>query len=244
MRLRCRRILAPDLPSLNPDLAPDMPPAEPVELTRGLLAHWAFNETTGTRAEDVSSANNDGTLRNGASFVPSTVPGASTTGYAARFGGGDDHMTISIQNLPRLEAPKTIALWVSPTDRTHTGLRSIVAFSTSDDDAGIQLGTDQGRPAMWRWGANAGLIRVATAPPLGWYHLAYTWDGQRHRLYFNGALVGMATGTETGPVERALLACYDTLLLGQEMYVGLMDELRIYDRVLNQSEISRLAEGE
>jgi hypothetical protein len=40
------------------------PPPDKIELTRGLIGYWKFNETMGTMAVDSSPAHNDATLMN------------------------------------------------------------------------------------------------------------------------------------------------------------------------------------
>jgi hypothetical protein len=240
--------VASDLPppDLAPDLSSDGTPA--VNILAGLRAQWTFNEGTGTRANDLVGGNH-GTLQQGAFFQPSGIPivGIGASKYAVRFDGANDYLGIAVQSLPTLQQPKTLALWISPRVLSHPALRTIVAISDGSGK-GVQLGTDGGKPAMWRWGQSQGdIVASDPLPALGWHHLVYTWDGQWHRLYVNGAPAGESSSgsgnDQGGAITVALLGRYDPVVLSQ-MYAGDVDDLRIYDRVINQGEIARLRLGE
>jgi hypothetical protein len=218
-----------------------------VNLDDRLRAHWQFNEAMGTTRIVDRVGNNTGTLQNGASLVASGIPNAGVGNRAARFQGNDDHMSISIQSLPTLQVAKSIALWINPDTLSHTGMRTILALATSDDTSGIQIGTDLGRPAIWRWGTSSGTAPVKYNGNWidRWYHMVYTYDTQRHTLYDDGVLVGSAMNLPvSGPIGNAVLGCYDPDQLTWEMYEGLVDDVRIYDKVLSQVEIARLQLGE
>jgi hypothetical protein len=231
-----------------PDAASDLPPDGPpsVNIAAGLRAQWTFNEGTGTVARDLVGGNL-GTLQGGASFVPSAIPKVdfAVGRYAAHLDGDNAHVTIAIQSLPSLEAPKTIAFWLLPQVVSHPALRTILALTGSAGGGGIRLGTDGGRPAMWQPGQNQGDI---VAPPLAapaWHHLVYTWDGQRHRLYLDGTFAGESSRAQAlaGAIAVAVVAraAPDG---SDEIYAGDVDDLRIYDRVINQAEMDRLRRGE
>ena len=239
--------LPPDV-APPPDLPPDLPPdtGPPVNLLQNLRVHWTFDQSSGTTVPDLAGGNT-GTLQDGASFVPSGVPNAGTSHHAARFQGTDDHMTIDRQNFPSLQSIRTISLWILPAVITHTEMRTILAFATSNESMGIQVGTDFGRPAVWRWGTSSGesFLRSSRELTSGWHHVLYTYDGTTHRLYVDGTSAGSSNqGGFSGTVGHAFVGCYDDAELGNEMYVGQLDDVRIYDRVLTPAEIARLAQGQ
>jgi large repetitive protein len=83
-------------------------------------------------------------------------------------------------------------------------------------------------------GAN---VETATSPPLqdeSWKHYAGTYDGSVGRFYLDGALIG-TTGSASGPaaINRIDIA-------GHTLNNFAMDDVRIYDNVLSQSEIATL----
>jgi len=80
-----------------------------------------------------------------------------------------------------------------------------------------------------------------------WIYLCGTWDGSLNqdsiKFYVNGEIIGMATPIEkivNGP-ERNLIIGKDTDGWGSDdtghYFDGIIDEVRIYNRVLNQDEI-------
>ena len=125
-------------------------------------------------------------------------------------------------------------------------MRTILAFATSNESTGIQVGTDFGRPAVWRWGTPSGesFLRSTRDLTSGWHHMLYTYDGTTHRLFIDGTPAGTSTEPGiSGNVGHSFVGCYDDAQLGNEMYVGLLDDVRIYDRVVTPAEIARLAQG-
>jgi len=77
---------------------------------------------------------------------------------------------------------------------------------------------------------------TAAVPLNTWTHLALTFDGGNERLYVNGTLV------RTAAVSGAMESAYGALRIGGnavwgEYFRGLIDEVRIYNRALDASEI-------
>jgi hydrogenase maturation factor HypE len=77
----------------------------------------------------------------------------------------------------------------------------------------------------------------STALPLNtWSHLAGTYDGATLRLYVNGVLAA------SQPYTGSIITSSGALRLGGnavwgEYFTGRIDEVRIYNRALSQSEI-------
>ena len=70
-----------------------------------------------------------------------------------------------------------------------------------------------------------------------WSHLAETYDGTNILLYVNGVQVGSLA--QTGPINvttGALMLGGNALVSGKN-FAGLIDEVRIYNRALNSTEI-------
>jgi hypothetical protein len=240
--------LAPDLPAPPLDAAAELNPPEPVELNRGLRLHWDFNDGTATII-DRSPAGNDGVFEQGARAVvngANGIPGAATTTYHARTDGDDEYLEADIDApLPSIRAAKTIAVWLAPDSTTTPGLRSVVNLFNDADTAGLQLGTRDGKPACWHWKDGVDFTLIAASPPrAGWYHLAYTHQDGVQRLFVDGTLIGTSLRTlQTGNSDNLLVGSFSAEFF-PETFDGRIDELRIYDRVLNSAELQRLAAGE
>jgi len=74
-----------------------------------------------------------------------------------------------------------------------------------------------------------------------WTHLAMTWSPDRSALYIDGALAieeGTGTAFDSNPVVLGADHDYGGQILPLH---GLLDDVRIYDRALNEAEIAALA---
>jgi hypothetical protein len=88
----------------------------------------------------------------------------------------------------------------------------------------------------------AGFVASSTVSP-GWNHVVLRYDGAIVTLYVGGFYRSEATagGVAYGANDTHLIGCdYDagTFVSG---FVGSIDDLRIYDRALDQDEITALA---
>jgi len=68
-----------------------------------------------------------------------------------------------------------------------------------------------------------------------WYHLAMTWDGTTRTLYVNGEEDG--SDKPTGSLVENTAPVYIAGGRNPYYYKGIYDEIRIWNRALNQKEI-------
>lgn len=117
---------------------------------------------------------------------------------------------------------RTYALGIHPSNRLR--------FTISSD------GTDAGARSI---------LDTATLVVTGkWIHVAATWDGKTMRLYKNGELVafGTATSVARSPQTRTAIGG----ILGRpndppiHMFVGAIDDVRLYNYALTKQEIESL----
>ena len=132
--------------------------------------------------------------------------------------------------------------WIS-WQQPGTEQSNAIAFTNPQENASIQLGTYQNRLAVWQWNENTRMVvQDDGALPAGWNHVAYTYDGTTHRLYLNGEQIDTSgTPSQVGPVTIARLGTWQTT---QELWKGRLDEIRIYNRPLDASEVRALAAAE
>jgi hypothetical protein len=69
-----------------------------------------------------------------------------------------------------------------------------------------------------------------------WSHLAATFDGSALKLYVNGTLVTTTVIAGTIPTSTGVLRIGGNSIWG-EWYAGLIDDIRIYNRALTQTQI-------
>ena len=70
--------------------------------------------------------------------------------------------------------------------------------------------------------------------PGAWYHIAVTWQGKRITLYVNGRQAGQTQGRSLATVENK--GTCNSLQLSPQEPIGIIDEVRLYDKALLPAE--------
>jgi RHS repeat-associated protein len=202
----------------------------------GMVAAYGFEEGNGGTAADSSSNANDGTI-SGAAWTSS-----GKYGNALSFDGTDDSVAIPDSNSLDLTSAYTLSAWVK-LDSVSTRYQDLILKERNGNDGAYSLDADgpiSARPSMgirksggWEW---------ANAPdPLStnqWAHLAATWDGSTAKVYLNGTLVKTQGMTGTIVTSTGQLRIGGTAVFGSNRFLdGLIDEVRIYNRALSQTEV-------
>jgi hypothetical protein len=204
----------------------------PSAAANGLVAGYTFNEGAGSAVADVSGSQNNGTLSPGARW---TTEGKF--GKALLF-NGSSLVTVPHGASLALTSGMTLEAWVYPTAMS-TGWSAAIAKEQRDGVAyALHGGSPTHRPAASI--DVGGVLRTvsgrAVLPLQTWTHLASTFDGATLRLYVNGAQV--ASESVTGAIASATgaLRIGGSVVRG-EYFRGRVDEVRVYNRALSQSEI-------
>jgi chitodextrinase len=203
----------------------------------GLVASYGFDEGSGTAAADSTGNGNHGTLVNGPTWT------LGRFGQALSFDGTNDRVTVPDANTLDLTTGMTLEAWLKPT-ATGTAWKTVL-FKHRDNNATNMVYVMYGNRNT---NVPNGEITVGTSVkaangPAGsglplnvWSHLAATFDNATLRLYVNGTeIASLATA---GPIATSTGA----LWIGgnnvwNEVFSGAIDEVRIYNRALNASEI-------
>jgi hypothetical protein len=228
-----------------PDRSPDLslnPPLDGGVSSMGLVAHWRFDERTGTTAADATGNGNTGTTHNGPTWTTSGFPGAKFANAGALvLDGQDDYVEIAQKGIPASAASKTVCLWFKAAPSTFV-IRNFVALINDTDDVGIQLGIHSGRVAAWYYGYPDPLLATTSQVDGNWHHVAYTFDGATQRLYVDGNLAqSVDMVPASGPILRTRIGTYQA---PDEMFGGTIDDMRIYARALSAAEVMILWSGQ
>ncbi len=204
----------------------------------GLVGYWRFDEVGGAVAADSSPARNAGDLTGGALLGGGGFPQARFANPGSLLlDGVDGRVVLRARGLPAAESPKTISLWFSYVV-PPTGAVQLLSLGGSSG-CGLQLGVRAGRLAV---SSGATELVSRTTPRAGWHHLVYTHDGTDHRIILDG-LIAPSTSTAVPPCATSE-AVAGSAPGGREAFLGSLDDLRIYDRVLTDAEIAVLVQGE
>ncbi len=201
------------------------------------VAYWPLDETSGTIAHDSSGNGYNGTLVN---MNPATDWVTGKIGGALDFDGADDY--IDIGTSLSLITNFTISVWVKP---TSVGInQQVISKGKNGPKTQWELKTASNNGDVVFQRRDAGYVGVQSQQQLSagtWVHLASSYDGSEWRIYWNGVLDSTATGP--GPAEttsRLFIGALDDKGNAKQFWHGLIDDVRIYDRVLTPAEIQVL----
>ena len=201
----------------------------------GMVAQWKLNASANS---GVGNAN--GTVYGGAS---PTANLKSVGNMAYAFTASNPGQYIRVGSTLGLGATNvTISLWVFNPTATNSG--QFVKISGTGG-IGIGIGSsnyDNTNPGTKIVVLYEGVRWIPTTTDLGtgWTHLALTLDASgTPRVYKNGALIGTYAGT----MAAAPPAGEPIVLGGQggRWMTGSLDDVRMYNRALSQSEIGLIA---
>ena len=220
--------------------------------TNGLIGYWPFNGN----ANDQSGNNNNGTV-NGVSLTTDRF-GNPNSSYL--FGGSGQYINLgSNSSLNRYNTDFTISAWINPSSLTASSYNNTIISNRGNVDnkgsvfaiIGTINNTDKGKLIFGisgGGGANADNVISANAVPLNaWTHvmLVYKYTGNNNNiatLYING----IKSNTDTlilntpGPISQPTSVGDEPLDVANQHFTGKIDDIRIYSRTLNQTEINAL----
>jgi hypothetical protein len=135
-----------------------------------------------------------------------------------------------------MNSPQTVAYWFYA--KSNNSLtRPVVSLVNESEQVSTQVGYQSSNLGVWQ---NPGSWLVAGVRPSAkeWHYYAYTYDGATHRLYIDGQQVSSSTVAPSGATITGLLI---GKMIGASAYLhGILDELRIYNRALSQTEVQTL----
>ncbi len=217
------------------------------DVTTGLVAHWTFDDGTGTTASD-SAGTVDGTLTGFDDPAAAWIPGV--VGGAIEFDGINDYVALSHPNeIFTDQSEFTISLWAKPTKaatgatyrglmggQVHYARRSpslCLAMNDTylhyDSYADVGGGTQGAR-------YNANIANVFQGLNV-WVHICWVKSGTVYRFYSDAAQVG---SDRTAPSEVYLCPAIHTIGKVDTCFEGAIDDVRIYNRALTPTEIAQL----
>ena len=211
----------------------------PAGAATGPVAHWRFDEGSGSSAADASGTGNNGIIEGGASWI------AGKRNGALAFDGST--AVVRVPASPSLEPPAvTVSAWVrrngSPGQYKYIlGKGALACLSAS---YGLYSGPNDG--LMFYVADGADFTRSpdagAAAWDGAWHHVAGTFDGSSVRLYLDGVEVGSGT-PRTAPLTYTAQSAADVLLgdyteCGGHAFDGAIDEPKVWGRALSASEVA------
>ncbi|MEN1678584.1 MAG: LamG domain-containing protein [Planctomycetota bacterium] len=209
------------------------------KLHADLVLHYTLDETSGSTATDSSVFKNDGAIVGGPTLG---AAGAVDSGY--EFDGNGGQYVESGPDEAHELTDMTLAAWVYIPDSIPSGWRTIVEHGRYTNNWYGLWQSATGNTFHFRWG-NSGTPysadSVTTVSADRWYHVAGSYDFTSGvaKLYVNGQLDSQHSST-TSPIPTSSVVRVGAVSSNAEHFKGRIDDVRIYRRVLTDTEIFEL----
>ena len=206
-------------------------------LKNGLVAHYEFEGN----ADDSSGNRNHGTEYGGVSYVDGVI------GKAGSFDGVDDWIKSSSSDFSN--STITTSVWVYKTEWTKgVVLAKIDKVGANGDNYGTSVSVSTGEIVVRTESSKNGddfYARYEEQEINQWINIIQVLSNKEIMIYINGELVDKTSLASnfipyTGNAPLQIGGSPLRTDGGTSYYKGLMDELRIYNRTLSESEIQEL----
>ncbi len=210
------------------------------DINKGLVAYFPFSGN----AKNVKNAFKQ-VKAQGAALTTDRF-GKEDRAYA--FNGINSEISSEVTKMPGIEEPKTISWWYYSESMPlykidpDLGAENMIVLVDSTAGMGIQFGfrapgyKTRGFDC-WEWGGGT-FFEIPYPEFQKWHHCVYSYDGQTHVFYLDGEKVMTSTvSPKAGKPKQLMFGNYPG---GDQFFKGKLDEVRIYGRVLNETEVKTL----
>ncbi len=220
------------------------------DLDRGLVGYWKFEGSGEEAAADSSGKDNNGV------FINSGVTSGRDGHVLKVTGDNNSHFTVPASpSLAKFDDQITVTAWVFPEtpveDYRVIASRQIGTLQHPDQFY-LGFGVKKGA-ATYKWhlgtieDGKVNDLAIYTGTPTSnrWVHLAGVYDGSTMTLYVDGSKIGEqpATGkiqVDDNPVTIGAEENGAESHVVESDFNGEIDEVRIYNRALNEKEIKAI----
>ena len=212
-----------------PDIDLDL--SQYVDLNKGLIAHYPFSGNS----EDESGNKNH--LKNKGASLTADRFGMNKSAYS--FDGNASHLFADIENR---KGDFSISLWAKAYETEQSRFRSVINIhdKTPGSKDTCQIHTSGGRyPTYQFFSSNPESFALVKTE---WQQLAVSVYGKVIRFYENGEKV-YSQELEGGEANNFSHIIIGKNRHGGAKYNGIIDDIYVYDRAINDAEIARLFDG-
>jgi len=214
----------------------------------GLLAHWEFDEGSGTTARDGSGNGHDGTLLGD----PKWVAGIIGSG-ALSLDGTDGLVEVPHNASLNLTDALTITAWVKlhdlstyyfivskqPSGTAQSNYPGNYEFRIEVNTGAVQFGHQQTEGEVYTFYTSTRRIIAEQ-----WYHVAVTFTkGGLIEFYIDGAPAGSSAQSTNFGVLNNEPVRIGGRKDGYSFFNGLLDDIHIYNRALSAAQMQKLYDG-
>ena len=209
----------------------------------GLVGYWSFDADRNQTVQDSSGLNNHGTKVGSMDLVDGRY------GDALRFNGVANYVTIPDSPELRLSKYQTISAWYKWSGQGSKWRRLVGKGEYWKRNYGLWIRPESNMILFQIYGPGPSDTRPKGCEALyrdvvfdyGWHHIAGSYDDGVYRLYFDGQLVQLPNRCDVDPfnTNHPVTIGFATGESGDwgdsdnALFDGLIDEVRIYNRVLS-----------
>ncbi|MBI3921188.1 MAG: LamG domain-containing protein [Armatimonadetes bacterium] len=201
------------------------------EEQKGVVAHYSFEEGTGDIVKDWSGSGNKG-VNHGAEYVHR----GAGKGCALRFATGEAYVDCGNGPSLNLHRAVTVELWFYPETVPTSGEAGLVGTALGK---AFLIAYSNG--TCWWYVPGGSNYTRCFAEAGSWHHIVATFDEKGLKIYRDGRLENSIASAlpEINQVAGNLFLRYP-VIYGEKvepLFKCMMDEVRIYNRVLSENEI-------
>ncbi len=214
---------------------PPPPPPPPPPVTSP-VAHWAFEESSGSIIIDSSPNGNNGIIYGGTTRTTGVV------GNAIQFDGIDgSYAQVTTNLLPSGLSPRSISAWINVLEYTP---ESFIFFYGSGSEKNAFYITLSG--AEVRGGAWDSILGDIVYPDFfkilnKWYHVCLTYDGTTAILYGMGMELGRKFAPDWNLIQRPNGGYINVDYGNRSPLKVKIDEIKVFGKTLTLSEVQQEA---
>jgi len=199
-----------------------------------LVAHWSFDQSSGTTLTDNSGNGHTGTISGSPTW------GAGKIGNALTFKGTDN---IAVGNITQINnvSQVTLATWMK---RAAVGAKVFVGKQASNQDLGIEAYSDG--KVYFDMSKGSSVYGTVTLNDTAWHHVALVFDGtqtgnaNRLKAYVDGVQKTLTFSGTVGTTTTTNTTAFNIGKMSGEYSSGQIDDTWLYARALTQAEVQDL----
>jgi hypothetical protein len=225
----------------NTNAATNISTANPASaFLNGQVGYWAMNEATWTGNCSSFVVMDSSGFGDGGKACPNgsaTTPVVGKYGNAASLNGSTQYINLGNPTILQAFSALTISAWINATALATNDYNMIFYKDSSSYYLSMYNKKLRFRSDNLSTTIISGATTLSTAT---WYHVAVTYDGAKVTLYLNGMIDGSAaaTGAITDNGINASIGAFSTNSL---FFNGKIDDVRVFNRALSQTEIFQLS---
>lgn len=211
----------------------------PIYNTSGLVGYWPFDNGSGSAVVDSSGNNIGGTWYGTPAGDGGTYYISGKIGKAATFNGSDDYIQIVPSTvLNSVSSAITVAFWMKASSNSAWNMPLC-----KDDESGSGGWLVQVKSSTnLRIDTSGGLDQEAWSTGLDstWHFITFTVNGTSASGFLDGQILDtypIVLGVGIGNSLNLVMGQY---IYGGHIFLGSIDDVRIYNRALSASEIKAL----